>query len=258
MTESLGIPRHLRRPGEDGYRTPTIEDAESCLSNCTGQQTFRLQSLVGTHATALGTVNDPALQQVRSRGAENGETHTYGNYPGIDHGIPPKVEDEDCDKLSWKQRIRHLTWAYFTLTMATGGIANVLYNSKRASFLSIVSNSLNNTYSTVPNPYRFNGLETIGTVVFLINIFLYLSIWALLIMRFYFFPYTFRVSFLHPTESLFVPATVVSFGTILINISQYGPGKTGPWLVEAVQVLFWFDAALAVILSGSVYLLLYV
>jgi hypothetical protein len=29
---------------------------------------------------------------------------------------------------SWKKRVRHVTWAYFTLTMATGGLANVLYS----------------------------------------------------------------------------------------------------------------------------------
>lgn len=36
----------------------------------------------------------------------------------------------DQRRLSWKQRIRHFTWAYFTLTMATGGIANVIAQSK--------------------------------------------------------------------------------------------------------------------------------
>ena len=29
--------------------------------------------------------------------------------------------------ISWRHRIKHFTWTYFTLTMATGGIANVLY-----------------------------------------------------------------------------------------------------------------------------------
>lgn len=106
-------------------------------------------------------------------------------------------------------------------------------------------------------PYRFRGLETIGIIVFLFNIVLYIAIWCLLLARFYFYPYTFRASFLHPTESLFVPASVVSFGTILINISQYGPGHTGPWLAHAVGVLFWIDAALAVIFSAGIYLLLY-
>lgn len=77
-------------------------------------------------------------------------------------------------------------------------------------------------------------------------------------MRFYFYPYTFKMSFTHPTESLFVPAFAVSFGTILINVVEYGFGKVGDWLNEAVVVLFWFDVALAVVLSVSIYLVLYV
>lgn len=119
--------------------------------------------------------------------------------------------------------------------MATGGIANVL--------------------STVP--FRFRGLETIGTIVFLFNIVLYLVIWAMILTRFYLYPYTFRASFTHPTESLFVPAVAVSFGTILINIVEYGFGKTGLWLNRAVLVLFWFDAALAVFLSVLIYMILW-
>lgn len=87
---------------------------------------------------------------------------------------------------------------------------------------------------------------------------LYILIWALLLARFYLYPYTFKASFLHPTESLFVPASIVSFGTILINISQYGPDNTGPWLARAVGILFWIDSILAVILSAGIYLLLYV
>ena len=31
------------------------------------------------------------------------------------------------EKLEWRERIRHFTWTFFTMTMATGGIANVLY-----------------------------------------------------------------------------------------------------------------------------------
>lgn len=107
-------------------------------------------------------------------------------------------------------------------------------------------------------PYRFRGLDTIGIIVFLFNIVLYLIIWTLLLTRFYLYPYTFKASLLHPTESLFVPASVVSFGTILINISQYGPDHTGYWLARAVGILFWIDVILAVIFSAGIYLLLYV
>lgn len=91
-------------------------------------------------------------------------------------------------------------------------------------------------------------------MIFIINIVFYVIIWALLLLRFYLFPFTFKASFLHPTESLFVPAAIVSFGTILINISQYGPSHAGEWLHDAVIVLFWLDAAVAVVASAGIYL----
>lgn len=107
-------------------------------------------------------------------------------------------------------------------------------------------------------PYRFRGLETIGVIFFLANICFYIAIWILLLCRFYFYPYTFRASLYHPTESLFVPAAVVSFGTILINISQYGLEHAGQWLNNVVHILFWIDATLAMFFSSGIYLLLYV
>ncbi|KAJ5598902.1 C4-dicarboxylate/malic acid transporter [Penicillium lagena] len=137
-------------------------------------------------------------------------------------------------KLSWKMRIRHITWAYFTLTMATGGLANVFYSV----------------------PYRFSGLETIGVVTFLLDVVLYILIWILLIARFCLYPYTLKASFLHPTESLFVPASIVSLQTIVINISQYGIGHAGYWLTEAVSILFWILTVLAILFSTGIYVLL--
>lgn len=79
----------------------------------------------------------------------------------------------------------------------------------------------------------------------------------MIIMRFTMYPWTFRASFTHPTESLFAPAFAVSFGTILINIVQYGFGRVGEWLNRAVLVLFWFDCGLAVVLSIIIYLVLW-
>ena len=106
-------------------------------------------------------------------------------------------------------------------------------------------------------PYQFHGLRTIGLIFFLANIAFYLAIWAMLITRFTLYPHTFRSSFTHPTESLFVPAFAVSFGTILINIVEYGFGRVGNWLNHAVLVLYWLDAALAVVLSILIYLILW-
>ncbi|KAE8144488.1 C4-dicarboxylate/malic acid transporter [Aspergillus avenaceus] len=224
----IELPRHKRRPGDDGYRTPTIEDAEDYFA--AHRKDNLLYPLPGirvrqAHSSALKTLHD-------------------SSYPKPEGDDVPNVEDStatqgECEystaRLSWKRRIRHITWAYFTLTMATGGISNVLYTI----------------------PYRFRGLQTIGVIFLVLNIVLYLTIWGLLITRFYFYPYTFKASFLHPTESLFVPASLVSFGTILINVSQYGPDNTGHWLAHGVGILFWIDACIAVVFSAGIYLLLW-
>jgi tellurite resistance protein TehA-like permease len=110
--------------------------------------------------------------------------------------------------------------------------------------------------STVPARYRFQGLDAIGTIFFLFNLVFYIAIWVMIGLRFFFFPTTFKNSFTHPTESLFAPATAVSFGTILINIVQYGMSEVGSWLSKAMYVLFWLNVALAIILSISIYLIL--
>ncbi|KAJ6124976.1 hypothetical protein N7471_012293 [Penicillium samsonianum] len=232
MATEADLPRHMRSPGEDGYRTPTIEDAERALSILGSVEESPGGGVRKAHSSAL----EAALQRASSRATvktnPDKEAGACQNYNGLGlFGLKRTVSGE----LSWKKRIRHVTWAYFTLTMATGGLANVLYQV----------------------PFRFKGLDTIGIVVFLVNIALYLIIWGLLLVRFYHYPYTFKASFMHPTESLFVPASIVSFGTILINISQYGPENTGPWLMRAVCILFWIDATLAVMFTAGIYLLLW-
>ena len=105
-------------------------------------------------------------------------------------------------------------------------------------------------------PFRFNGLREIGLVFFFLNLVLYVLIWIMILTRFIVYPHTFKGSFTHPTESLFVPSFAVSFGTILINIVEYGFGEVGTWLNRAVLVLFWFDSALAIVLSITIYLIL--
>ncbi|KAJ5180733.1 hypothetical protein N7492_003943, partial [Penicillium capsulatum] len=243
------IPRHMRSPGDNGYRTPTIEDAErefDFLSEAEG-----LESPRDTHTSAL----EAALQRASSRATHN--TVKNGYFKSEDHrgqnddaNLNRTLTESSASILSWKKRIRHVTWAYFTLTMATGGWPMCSTKVRR------ISPSILFAYCLIV-PYRFRGLDTIGIVVFLINIALYLFIWGLLIIRFYYYPYTFKASFLHPTESLFVPAALVSFGTILINVSQYGPENAGPWLGQAVGILFWIDATLAVIFSAGIYLTLW-
>ena len=107
-------------------------------------------------------------------------------------------------------------------------------------------------------PFRFPGLYAIGLIFFLFNIVLFALNVCLISIRFYLHPDMFKASMLHPTERLFLPAAVVSFGTILLNISQYGTDHgLGNWLNETVAVLFWLDAGLAVLASTGVYLVMW-
>jgi len=170
--------------------------------------------------------NPGALTAVASRGSTRRSARD-----GQDADVYEKRK-----KLSFKERIRHFTWTWFCLTMATGGIANVLYAV----------------------PIRFHGLYALGCTFFILNIVLFLFNVAMISCRFYFYPRTFKASFLHPTESLFIPAALVSFGIILINVSQYGVDMAGvgEWLEKCMVVLFYMDCGLAVCFSVGIYLLM--
>jgi hypothetical protein len=145
---------------------------------------------------------------------------------GLEHHLP--------NKLSFKQRMAHFTWTWFTMTMATGGIANVLYS--------------------IPSDLRFDSLYALGCTFFLFNIVLFFFNVVMISTRFYLHPHTFRQSFLHPTESLFIPAAVISVGTILINITQYGVGYAGDWLERAIVPLYWIYCTLSVLSSWGIFL----
>ncbi|KAL8946272.1 MAG: hypothetical protein Q9222_007311 [Ikaeria aurantiellina] len=214
----IPIPHHMSIPGQDGYRTPNVHDYEQKgettrgSPNPGGDRGFDQRPL-STPPPSAGRLALHSIADLANRS---------------------KIELR-IERLHWRERIRHFTWTFFTMTMATGGIANVLY--------------------TVP--FRFRGLDTIGIIFFLFNIFLFLFNIAMISLRFYTFPETFEASYMHPSERLFLPASVVSFGTILINISQYGLTRTGPWLSRATVVLFWIDAGLAVLSSSGIYLLMW-
>ncbi|KAK3073503.1 hypothetical protein LTR53_004887 [Teratosphaeriaceae sp. CCFEE 6253] len=97
--------------------------------------------------------------------------------------------------LHFRERIRHFTWTWFTMTMATGGVANVIFH--------------------VPEPYRFRGLYAIGCIFFILNIVLFIFNLIMISCRFWFYPSTFLASITHPTESLFTPAWVISLGSYI-------------------------------------------
>ncbi|TGJ84248.1 hypothetical protein E0Z10_g4530 [Xylaria hypoxylon] len=114
-----------------------------------------------------------------------------------------------------------------------------------------------NRTSPVSQAYEATWLEYIGVVFFLLNLVLFILNCILITMRFIMVPGSFMHSFLDAIESLFIPAVVVSIATILINITQYGCPRTGPWLQNVMEALFWVYLAISVAASTGMYLILW-
>lgn len=106
-------------------------------------------------------------------------------------------------------------------------------------------------------PFRSTWLYDVGLIFFFLNIVLYVIIWFMILTRFFSYPSTFRASLVHPTESLFVPAFAVSLGTICITVVEYGANYTGQWLTHVVWVIFWINLVLAIVLSITIYMILW-
>ena len=110
----LPVPKHMLSPGQDGYRTPTIEDYE--MHSCGPLPLFR----------DLGSPNNNLHFQMPQLSLGHANHHSLNLSNGsLAHNI--------LEKLQWRERIRHYTWTFFTMTMATGGIANVLYEGEMNS-----------------------------------------------------------------------------------------------------------------------------
>lgn len=110
-------------PAEDGEcRSPTSErfDVESVH---TEQHRFRRVSNVSTHSS-----HHP-LTQTKTQTQTSHHVHyskKVFSQPLI-NGSVVGLGERLLEKLHWRERLRHFTWSFFTMTMATGGIANVIY-----------------------------------------------------------------------------------------------------------------------------------
>ncbi|TVY80274.1 putative malic acid transport protein [Lachnellula suecica] len=134
-----------------------------------------------------------------------------------------------------RDRIHHFTWAWFTLTMSTGGIALLLAKT----------------------PHRFKGLTVLGDIVFILDLVLFICLCAGISARFILFPKTFASSMQHPTESLFFPTFWISIVNILSNIQSYGVPRCGDWLVITLRVFFWIYVACTFCVAVGQYFFLF-
>ena len=115
----LTVPVHMIPSGEDGYRTPTGEDFDLASRQ---PYSKRREDYFLPGATPI----PPPAVNGHSNGTPNG---VLGHHSAT--ASTASLGERLFEALFWRERIRHFTWTFFTLTMATGGIANVIYTGKR-------------------------------------------------------------------------------------------------------------------------------
>ncbi|KAL6229804.1 hypothetical protein BDW75DRAFT_224397 [Aspergillus navahoensis] len=128
-------------------------------------------------------------------------------------------------QLSTRDRLSQASWGWYSASMATGGIAVLLYNT----------------------PHQFTGLETIGKIVYIVNLVLFVGISFCMGVRFCSCPSAVKESFRDPSETHFVATCPLALATIVLGASSYGTDACGPWLLVALRVVFWLYVAVSVL-----------
>lgn len=129
-----------------------------------------------------------------------------------------------------------INWAWFSGNMATGSLAILLYQT----------------------PYKFRGLITIGKFVFILDLISFVLLAIMMAVRFVRRPKALARSLRDRNESFYFGTFWVSVALILSNASIYGSSVCGPWLVKALEVLFWCHLACVIAVAIFHYQALFV
>ncbi|UPX10680.1 uncharacterized protein EKO05_0001323 [Ascochyta rabiei] len=152
---------------------------------------------------------------------------------------PTTEKEEHSNNLStvgMRERVKHITWAWFLSTMSTGGL----------------------TIALAETPHKFTGLYYIGLIVFFFNICIFMLLCICTIARAVLHFQHFKKSFTHPAESFFLGSFYLSISVIIGSVQLYGVtyGSGYPWLVSAMNALYWIYAAISLTSSLFQYYIL--
>jgi hypothetical protein len=106
----------VRQSDNDGWRTPAIEDDHHPLNLWRTQQ---LEGQSSNSGSQLPT-GEPLAREQYDR------FHKAQRFPLRRHATSWYFRPAHDEHLPWKERVKHTSWAWFTMTMATGGLANTL------------------------------------------------------------------------------------------------------------------------------------
>lgn len=119
-------------------------------------------------------------------------------------------------KLSYRERLRHFTWAWYTLTMSTGGLAVLI----------------------AAQPNKFEGIYEIGLAVYIINLFMFALVSSVMATRFIIHGGLLE-SLGHDREGPFFPTFWLSVATMICGLERYFGDNPAPSFSTTLEVLFW-------------------
>ncbi|KAF4986938.1 hypothetical protein FGRMN_10610 [Fusarium graminum] len=149
--------------------------------------------------------------------------------------VQPNDARPKNDRAREASLIDRFSWGNFTCTQSTGGVALMLSKT----------------------PYQFRGLQTVGVVVFILNLVLFTLFTTAMVCRFVRTPSSFGKSVLKPPEAYFTGSLWLSMATIIMGIQTFGVPHIGSWLVDVVRVLFWIYGAITLTYNVVIFVVMF-
>ncbi|KAG6024598.1 hypothetical protein E4U41_001731 [Claviceps citrina] len=206
---------------ECGYESPNEDNQPAFFSSPSPTPSMQLAQLAPLSAAPPTRGLPTSAPTLRSRVAFSPRLPA-SNPSSILNVMNTADKARPAREVTLKDRIACYQWTFFTMTMATGGVANVLH----ASY------------------YRAGWITIVGLCFCLLNMAFFVMNCILLSCRFYMRPGTFTRSFTDQVESLFIPAF-------------YAVPHYGDWLLRTLQVCFWIYVGLSAVASAGLYLILW-
>ena len=150
-------------------------------------------------------------------------------------GFQQNDESARKDKEVRLQLLDRFTWANFTCTQSTGGVAILLSES----------------------PHQFRGLQVAGVVVFILNLVMFALFTTAMVCRFVQRPSSLRKSVTKPPEAYFTGSLWLSMAAIIMCMQRFGVPHAGPWLIVTIRVLFWTYAAITLTYNIIIFVVMF-
>lgn len=141
------------------------------------------------------------------------------------------INDPNRPKLGLKQRLHHFTWAWFTLSMSTGGLSLLIF----------------------AQPHQFPGLRQIGLFVYILNIIIFTCLCGAMVTRFLLHKGDFARSLSHEREGFFFPTFFLSIATLITSTQRYAIPEGDTALTWAVNASFWLYVIVTLMLAVGQY-----